>query len=325
MATAAPAIAARTLLVIGGTGFFGKSILDAFIAGALTPWQIGRVIVLARHASALPTRFAEFAAPGIEYIDADIACCDTLPAADIVIHAAASTDARDYLARPATERQNILAGTLNYCRLAPLFHAHSQIVYASSGAVYGPLEALIPVSEDAPLRDIDAMPEGKQPYAAAKRDAEQAIKALGQAGLRVSIARCFAFIGRWLPRDQHFAIGNFIQNGLDGVPIVVKATHPVYRSYMHADDLVTWLMHIAAASAADCPAFNVGSDQALTMAHIAGQVAQHFNVPLQMAESTGAAIDWYVPSIDKARQQLGLTLRFDLAQAIAATAGPRRA
>ncbi|KPC52262.1 NAD-dependent epimerase/dehydratase family protein [Amantichitinum ursilacus] len=325
MTAATPALASRTLLVIGGTGFFGKSILDAFIDGALTPWQIGRVIVLARHASALPMQFPEFATPGIEYIDADIARSDALPAADIVIHAAASTDARDYLTRPVTERQNILAGTLNYCRLAPIFHAHSQIVYASSGAVYGPLEALIPVREDAPMRDIDAMPEGKRPYAAAKRDAEQAIKALGQAGLRVSIARCFAFIGRWLPRDQHFAIGNFIQNGLDGTPIVVKATHPVYRSYMHADDLVTWLLHIAAASAADCPTFNVGSDQSLTMAQIAGHVAQHFKVPLQIAVPTSATIDWYVPSIDKAQQQLGVALRFDLAQAIAATTGQRRA
>jgi len=35
-----------TLLVIGGTGFFGKSILDSFKRGALEKWGIDRVIAM---------------------------------------------------------------------------------------------------------------------------------------------------------------------------------------------------------------------------------------------------------------------------------------
>lgn len=38
----------KTLLVIGGTGYFGKSILDSFARGQLAPYGIGRVIAMAR-------------------------------------------------------------------------------------------------------------------------------------------------------------------------------------------------------------------------------------------------------------------------------------
>jgi len=35
-----------TLLIIGGTGFFGKSILDSFKRGGLEKWGIERVIAM---------------------------------------------------------------------------------------------------------------------------------------------------------------------------------------------------------------------------------------------------------------------------------------
>jgi nucleoside-diphosphate-sugar epimerase len=35
-----------TLLVIGGTGFFGKSILDSFKRGGLEKWGIERIIAM---------------------------------------------------------------------------------------------------------------------------------------------------------------------------------------------------------------------------------------------------------------------------------------
>ena len=38
-----------SLLIIGGTGFFGKSILDSFQRGLLTPYAIDRIIVGARN------------------------------------------------------------------------------------------------------------------------------------------------------------------------------------------------------------------------------------------------------------------------------------
>lgn len=301
-----------SLLVIGGSGFFGKSILDAYGRGLLNSWDIDSIGVLARNATSLSTQFPELIDDSIKLINGDIATCHELPFADYVIHAAASTDAANYLARPEVEKKNIQAGTYNYCKLAEKFHRNSHIVYCSSGAVYGQQPAdLEYLSEEFDCGSVDEMSPVKRDYAAAKRDAEKAIRTLGSQGGAVSIARCFAFVGKYLPRDQHFAIGNFIQDGLMGRPINVKATLPVYRSYMYADDLVHWLMTICHSASSLSPIYNVGSDQAIAIGDLAELVAQRFAVDINKAELCQKSVDRYVPSITKAKELLGLQLSID--------------
>lgn len=307
-----------TLLIIGGTGFFGKSILDVFQRGGLARWGIERVIAMSRHATRLRDEAPWLVAERVELLCADIAQVDALPAADFVIHAAASTDARKYKEQPAQERRNIEAGIDNYCRLAGRYHASSKIVYASSGAVYGTQPAdLEGVPEDFISDDQERIPEEKREYVYGKRAAEDAVRQLGAQGLSISIARCFAFVGPWLPRDQHFAIGNFLNDGLHGRPVTVKASKQVYRSYMHADDLVEWLMTIAAHAGPECPCYNVGSEQAVLMGELAHVVAKQFDVPVSVAAITDADIDRYVPSTRKAARELGLHLTRDLQTAVA--------
>lgn len=306
-----------TLLIIGGTGFFGKSILDSFKRGRLEKWGIERVIAMSRNAESLRKEAPQLISTGVELYSADITTTATLPAADIVIHAAASTDAARYLSRPLEEQQNIQAGTYNYCNLAKTFHANSKILYVSSGAVYGKQpEGMTHIPEEYAASDLSELPDGKRDYAIAKRDAEDAVKSLGQQGLSVSITRCFAFVGPWLPRNQHFAIGNFIEDGLQGKPITVKARKEVYRSYMYFDDLVEWLMTIALHASPECPVYNVGSDQAVLMGDLARLVANEFGVDARIPEITDADVDRYIPSINKVKRELGLTLRYDLSSAV---------
>jgi len=51
-------------------------------------------------------------------------------------------------------------------------------------------------------------------------------------GLDVSIARCFAFSGKYLNKDIHFAIGNFVKNAINNEDIVINSTGEAVRSYM---------------------------------------------------------------------------------------------
>lgn len=306
-----------TLLLIGGTGFFGKSFLDSFQRGQLDEWGVDRVIAMSRNADRLRTEAPELLDRRVELLNADIGTIDWLPSADYVIHAAASTDARNYLSQPEAERQNIQAGVYNYCRLAQKYHPNSKILYVSSGAVYGSQPPdLAFIDESYEVKDSTDIPEGKRDYAIAKRDAEAALKRLAAEGLDVAIARCFAFVGRWLPRDQHFAIGNFIEDGLQGRPIKVKATYPVYRSYMYADDLVKWLMVMAADSSTACEVYNVGSDQAVTMGDLAACVAEAFGSTVEQPTNVEDKIDRYIPSIEKAKSKLGLSVEVNLSNAI---------
>ena len=306
-----------TLLIIGGTGFFGRSILDAYSRGLLSAWSIEKIIVISRNANKLTSTNPELINDNVELLDVDITSVDTLPFADYVIHAAASSDASRYTSQSDIEKKNIIQGTLNYCRLAPKFHTDSKIVFCSSGAVYGyqPKDVQY-LTEDMAFGDIESLDEVKKSYAYAKRDAEFAIQKLGQAGLNVSIARCFSFVGRYLPKDQHFAIGNFIADGIAGRNIEVKTSKKVYRSYMYADDLVLWLMTIADNSNPQCPVYNVASDKEVEIKELADIVANIFNVRIKSSENSAKHVDRYIPSTQKAKKTLSLKESYNLRRAI---------
>jgi nucleoside-diphosphate-sugar epimerase len=288
------------LFILGGTGFFGKSIIDSFQRGLLAPYGVDRLLVGARNIERFQSEFPELIDYRIELVKMDVSAAADLPHADIVIHAAASTDAGDYKANPNGEKINIEQSTTNYCQLAQRYHRASKIVYCSSGAVYGQQpENLEKIDEDFQPQDVSNLIEYKREYALGKRNAEKEIIKLGSLGLNVSIARCFAFHGKYLPRDQHFAYGNFIGAAERSEAIEVKASHRVVRSYMHADDLVDSLMKIALQSSPQCPVFNVGSDKAIEIRDLANQIGQQYNVPVNIAPITSDKIDRYVPNTDK--------------------------
>ena len=125
------------LLILGGTGFFGKSILDRFIKLELKKYNINSVCVFSRNADTFLKKYPEFNNKNIKYIKGDITSIKFLPEADIVIHAATSASQINYLVNPEGEKQNIILGTFNYTQLAKKFHNNAKIVYCSSGAVYG--------------------------------------------------------------------------------------------------------------------------------------------------------------------------------------------
>lgn len=307
------------LLVIGGSGFFGKSILDSYRRGLLKHFGIDEICVLARNAQILKNQTPELLDQTVSLIDADISNCHVLPEAEYVIHAAASTDARNYILRPAIERNNIQNGTLNFCRLAKIYCKKSKIVFVSSGAVYGQQPDNLPeLREDSGLIQIQSLPLNKQDYAAAKRESEESISSLGRDGINVSIARCFAFVGNYLPRDRSFAIGNFMENGLRGETIAVNTKSLVYRSYLHSDDLVRWLMIIGQFASTMCPIYNVGSDEPITIQDLAKKIAFYFQVDLNLPQIESASIDRYIPSIEKARS-IGCQIEYPLDSAIAIT------
>lgn len=302
-----------SILLIGGSGFFGKSFLDAFQRGLLKVWGVDEIIVFSRQAEQLKVTHPELLSDAIKLVNGDISHCQTLPKADYIIHAAASSDAARYLSAGDTEKKNIISGTINFCRIVKELYPNSKILYVSSGAVYGSsLQQKSPFSEVDSLMSLEAVPENKRAYTAAKRDSEGAIQLLAKEGVSISIARCFAFVGKYLPRNQHFAIGNFLQNGLNHQPIEVKAHHLVYRSYMYVDDMVIWLLHILKAASTNCPIFNLGSDQAIELGEIANLLAKKMQSTVYRNEVTTTSQDYYVPCINKAKKELGIDLAFSL-------------
>jgi dTDP-glucose 4,6-dehydratase len=317
----------RSVLLTGGSGFFGKSILDALHRGVLDIFGIRRMTVVARRANRLRAEAPELCGDRIELVESDVLSLDSLFDADIVIHAAASADIPRYGADPVGEARIVVDGARRVWELAARARRGPRMLLVSSGAVYGrqPAGQVSMNEQTAPRPDGDP---ARRAYAAAKREAETTVIGLAsRAGLPTRIARCFAFVGPWLPLGASFAVGNFLQCALRGEPIRVHALHPVVRSYLHADDLAFWLMALATADGADIgEAYNVGSPEEVSIRDLARSIASIAGVGVLLpdenagpAASTPEAADRYVPDVSKVQRKFGLSVTIPVRQAIEST------
>ena len=299
-----PELAHKKIFLTGGTGFFGKSILAALKNGILPHTEF---VILSRDPERFAKQYPELTGLSNVRFHAGDVRDFTFPEEkfDLVFHAA--TPAVTTLP-PGEMRSIILDGTRRVLNFAQKCGAE-KLLLTSSGAVYGPQPPDVEnIPEDHPCKPVTE-------YGIAKLEAE---KMCVQSGLYTLIARCFAFCGPYLPLDIHFAIGNFIRDGLLGKPIAIQGDGRPYRSYMAAEDLVHWLFTILARGEHGKP-YNVGSMEGLSIADLARKVAAHFTpeVPITIALPPGeGAAPRYVPDTTRAQSELGLTLQTGLDECI---------
>ena len=299
------ALGQKRLFITGGTGFFGKSMLDYRLRHPEWPWAKAEWVVLSRSPEQFKSANAALATqPGISFVAGDVRDF-AFPGGyfDAIIHAATSavtTMSDDEMTSV------ILDGTKHIAEFA-MTTGCSKVLFTSSGAVYGPRTA--PANEEDDCRPFTAYGKGKL----------EAEKILIESGLEAKIARCFAFVGPHLNRGIHFAIGNFIQNCLDGKPIVINGDGTPLRSYLYADDLVEWLFAILERGENGRP-YNVGSDCAVSIRELAEIVRNALGSKSEIIVKGTPKADEkplvYVPSIERACSELGLEVKVSLEDAI---------
>lgn len=290
------------ILITGGTGFFGKSMLDYRLRHPA--WADAVWTILSRNPERFLRENPQFARlDGVEFVAGDVRDFE-LPRRtfEAVIHAA--TPAVTTLADDEM-MSVIVEGTRHALTFAKRCGAR-KFMLTSSGAVYGPQSA--PVAEDTPCCPVTA-------YGRGKLVAEQMCR---DSGLHVLLPRCFAFVGPYLNRDIHFAIGNFIRNCLEGKPIVITGDGTPMRSYLYADDLVEWLFAILSRGESARP-YNVGSGEGLSIRELALKVRTALgtaNEVCVLGRAGAGASSVYVPVVDRAARELGLGVKVDLEMAI---------
>ena len=299
----------KTLLIIGGTGFFGNSILSYFSNSKILKRKFNKIIVISRN-KLTTFRYTKKLKKNynIIKINCDILKLKKLPKADYVIYAAILKNYRDdYLA------------VKKYTKLAKIYHSKSKILYTSSGAVYGEQPNKIKGFKENYLnynKKINFKKGYKQSYANFKLKSEKLFEKMGNEGFNVSIARCFAFVGEYLPLNSNFVIGNIIQNILDGASIKINANYKIFRSYMYADDLVKWLLKILHNSNTQCPIYNVGSDQGTDIRKLGFDLSRKYKLDVKFEKIVSNFEDRYVPSIQKAKKELKLRLKYNSLDAV---------
>lgn len=297
----------KSLLIIGGRGFFGKSILESIFFNYKKK-KIKKIFLLSRSINKIKINKKLSKNVKIIKICADISKLKKIPFADYVIYCVINKNySQDYKA------------VCNYYELAKKYHLKSKILYTSSGAVYGQQPITMKkINENYLFKNkrIDFQNYNKNIYSITKLKNEKIFKKLGKIGIKVSIARCFAFVGKHLPRDGDFVVGNFIKNILDKKKIEVKSVHNIIRSYMHEDDLVVWLFKILKRANISCPIYNVGSDQEINIRKLALYLSNKYKLPIKLKKIKSNFEDRYLPSIHKSKKEINLKLQYSNYKAI---------
>lgn len=306
------------IFVTGGSGFFGCWLLETF-GYANEVLNLGaHVVALTRDAAAFRQKAPGLTArPGIELLEGDLENC-SFPAGSFchVIHAAI-----DY--RPPLELfTSILHGTQRTLEFARACGARRYLL-ASSGAVYGrqPPQLTHVAESFAGAPDPTDL---RSAYGEAKRASEFLCSAFHeQYGLGTTVARGFAFVGPYLPLRLGSAIGNFIADAMSGGPIKISGDGTPYRSYLYGADLAIWLWKILCHGVAARP-YNVGSESAVSILEAAKIVVDEIDpaatVEVAQTPVAGRLPERYVPSVERARSELGLESWIDLREGIRRTA-----
>ncbi len=177
------------------------------------------------------------------------------------------------------------------------------VLFTSSGAVYGSYLGMAGVGrpfEEKFTGEPSSFLCEKLVYGQTKRFLELLLLTSGvRYGFETRIARCFSFLGPYLPLNSNYAIGNFIGDALNGRSIVIQGDGKVLRSYMYAADMVVALLAILLAGR-NGAAYNVGSSKVYSLLDVAHLVAAHISgcavKVLNGAVSAGAGAE-YVPEL----------------------------
>jgi nucleoside-diphosphate-sugar epimerase len=183
------------------------------------------------------------------------------------------------------------------------------VIHLSSGAVYQDLKSEVLIE-----KNVETL-TSKDAYTQAKIMLEKSLLGMHNMNLiKVSNPRLFAFMGPHLKLDEHFAIGNFMNDCLKGKEIVVNGNPLTTRSYLYPTDLVTWLMKILI-KPTTLP-LNFGSDKSLTMQDIAGGLSLFFDKRDIEYRNPDSPISHYVPSIENTKKHLGVTQKISFSEGL---------
>lgn len=303
-----------TILITGGTGFFGRWMVEAihFIDKKLNTKN--KYIILSRQNPAdLVTKIPILADP--IFILKQVDLNQEFSVAEdyqYVIHAASDVAAiknnlsNDY--GPIFQMTENIVKSIGQRTL-------KKFLYVSSGGVYHP--GTRPAQED----DLRLEPEIKMDsYAAAKRQSELLVSKLSHA----CIARCFSFVGPYV--DSQMASMDMLNKKASGQKIVLKSPQTV-RSFMYPTDLVEGLFKLLFLPNKH-QIYNLGSDQECSLMKLAQTIAQlapvsELEIVASMA-STGAsnislAGHYYCANMNRFTAEYGTVLAVNLDSALQKT------
>lgn len=261
----------KTVLVTGGTGFFGIWFLSALVAIRDAVAGQLRIIALSRAPEIFIQKYKDrnFSTK-IEFIRGDIKNFVLPPDVYVthLIHMATTNAGETFSGEDQLKKLDMLyIGTRHV--LEQCGPALENVLFTSSGVAYG-INTRERISET-DFTGPDTTDLGSA-LGIGKLLAEYLVTYFAdRLGYKYSLARCFAFAGQYLPTDLHYAFGNFIQNARLNEDIVIRGDGQDVRSYQYIGDAIAWLLCLLVEP--QNQTVNVGSSRAVSIEQLANVVA----------------------------------------------------
>lgn len=278
----------RNLLITGGTGYIGKSILD-FISNQQQDKHPKQIFLLSRTNSDLnyPKNL------NIKWVKHDLGNpwkFDDLPHNLDIIHLAADGSPTAY-SKDSTRNYLQISKNLSTWIKTNEFRS---IFFASSGACskYEPL----------PGTPID---NKKQIFVNGRIEAENIfLNSISERGIPYSIGRLYTFIGRRILSKKQYAVSEFIHSAVNKREVVIRSNPNTVRSYLSESDMAKWIL---TSVEKDHPInrIQIGSKKAVTIIELASKICDLTGATLKI-EPKNEFGDIYLPDTDETCAILGV-------------------
>jgi len=307
-----PAI--HSLLIAGGSGFVGQSLLD--LLSGKKESELPKVIGLTSRS--LPVSVPELLREKtqIKQIKCDLQDPWNFDfAATHIINLAADGTQSSYSDEASDAFMKITRNLGDWCKR----QGRPRVFHASSGAVYAKcphsMQSKLNKDKQLGVTSISTFSEAKRNFVRSRLDAELHLQELSKKEeIDLRIGRLFSFIGNHLINKPQYAINSFIDQAIKFGKIEILGNPNSIRGYLGAEEMAEWIFKSVLLESGNC-ILDIGSSKPVSMWDLANFVATLCDSDVEVLNAD-ANLDYYLASNKDTLSMLDVTESSDWHQLV---------
>lgn len=312
----------KSILITGATGMIGSALVDMLLLANIRYDLHMHIYAVGRSTEKANVRFScsWHKSDAFSFLQHDVTESFLYPiSVDMIVHAASNAYPAVFKEFPVETMLANFHGTYNLLNLARSNNA--DFIFVSSGEVYGELDKSVKYEAD--YGYVNSM-EYRSCYPNSKRAAETLCASyVKEYGVRALVARPSHVYGPTMIESDNRVVSDFIRMGKQGMPIVLKSTGSMVRSYTYVFDVCTGILTILEKGLSG-EAYNIADEKKILSIRVLGEIIAEkagcdFVCDVTVERDTGAtSISRQVMSGSKLRS-LGWQCKYDFSDGLIAT------